>query len=124
MKAIDIIAELDRVDPNQYTNEIKLGWLRDLDGKIFRELIVTHCDFEARERYTAADYRKGDVVLLVVEPYAQDVYLNYLRSKIAEANAETERYNLYASAYNAAYQEYAAWYNRTRCPKWQCGWRY
>lgn len=124
MKAIDIIAELDKIDPNQYGNELKLGWLRDLDGKIFRELIETHCDCETKERYTAADYRKGDVVLLIVEPYAHDVYLNYLRSKIAEANAETERYNLYASAFNAAYQEYAAWYNRTTRPKRQRGWRY
>ncbi len=124
MKAIDMIEELDGLDPNQYGSELKLGWLRDLDGRIFRELISRHEDAETAERYAAADYSDSEVELLVPEPYARDVYVNYLRGRVAEANAETERYNLYASAYNEAYGEFAAWYNREVPLRRFAGWRY
>ena len=52
--------------------------------------------------------------LLVPAPWARDVYVNYLRARIAEADAEAERYNLYAAGYNSAYMEFAAWFIRTR----------
>ncbi len=124
MTAMEAIAELNELEPNQYSNELKLRWLQDLDGKIYEELIEGHCDEDTEESYESADYTDTEVELLVPAPYARDVYINYLRSRIAEANAETERYNLYASAYNGEYGEYAAWYNRNTPLKKQSGWRY
>jgi hypothetical protein len=52
------------------------------------------------------------------------VYVNYLLSRVAQADAEAERYNLYASFFNIAYGEYAAWYNRTASLPRRGGWRY
>jgi hypothetical protein len=52
------------------------------------------------------------------------VYVNYLLSRVAQADAEAERYNLYASLFNSAYGEYAAWYNRTASLPRRGGWRY
>lgn len=124
MKAMEAIAELNRLDPNQYDNELKLSWLHELDGKILRELIEIHGDEEAIESFEAADYGDSGVELLIGEPYARDVYVNYLRSRVAQANAETDRYNLYAVAYNTAYGEFAAWYNRTAPIPKRPGWRY
>jgi hypothetical protein len=43
---------------------------------------------------------------------------------LPEADAEAERYNLYASFFNIAYGEYAAWYNRTASLPRRGGWRY
>jgi hypothetical protein len=124
MRALEIITGVNELSPNQYDNELKLRWLRDLDGKIFRELIEGRGDGETEARFTAADYADTDVELLIGEPYARDVYLNYLRSKIAEADAEAERYNFYASVFNAEYQQFAAHYNSKTPPRGQRGWRY
>ena len=124
MKAIEVITEVNDLSPNQYENDLKLKWLRDLDEKIFNELIETHEDEATRESFEAADYEDTEVVLLIPEPYARDAYTAYLRSKIAQADAETERYNLYASVFNSEYAQFAAWYNRTTPPKRCAGWRY
>lgn len=149
MKAYDAITEVNNLAPNQYDNAVKLKWLADLDGRIFRELIerrqpagtrpprVTPLDQEnvcavcslpspAPEDYDypAKDYSSTDVTLLVPEPWARDVYVSYLRSRIAEANAEADRYNLYAAVYNSAYAEFAAWYNRMAILPKGTGWRY
>lgn len=122
--AYEVIMEANDLSPNQYDNDLKLKWLRDLDGKIFQEIIEIHEDEEAVERFEEADYDSTDVELLITMPYARDVYVAYIRSKIAEANAETDRYNLYASAFNAEYGQWAAWYNRTVPMKKYPGWRY
>ena len=54
--------------------------------------------------------------LLVPDPYAEEVYVRYLQSMIDLENAEISKYNQSAAMYNAAYQVFAAWYNRTHLP--------
>lgn len=124
LTAHDVITEANDLSPNQYGDNLKLKWLRDLDGKIMQELIENHEDEETVERFAKANYDETSVELLIGLPYAMDVYVAYLRSKIAEANAESDRYNLYASAFNAEYSQWAAWYNRTVPLKKFHGWRY
>lgn len=115
---------VDRVDalaPNQYSAEQKLRWLSDLDGKILLELSgpreargVVPCAFES--------YTEGEEELLVPAPFAGDVYENYLLSRIAQANAEIQKYNLYAALFNTAYQQFASWFLRSRRPSRAEGW--
>jgi hypothetical protein len=124
MQASAIIDELDELCPNQYGGETKLRWLADLDGKVYHELIETRDDPYTQAGYENADYDDEDVELLIPQPWARDLYLDYLRARIAEADAETERYNLYAAAYNAVYREYSAWYLGVTPAKRQRGWRY
>ena len=124
MKAIEAIEEVNLLAPNQYENDLKLKWLRDLDGKIYRELIEIHEDAETAGRFKAADYTDEETELLIGPPYDRDIYVSFLRGKIAQADAETERYNLYASVFNSEYGQFAAWYNRTTPPKRFPGWRY
>ena len=42
MTAGEIIAKTDELEPNQYSTELKLGWLSNLDGKIYEAVIKTH----------------------------------------------------------------------------------
>ena len=65
IKAYDVITEANDLSPNQYSNDLKLKWLRDLDGKIFQELIEKHEDEETVERFEEADYDDTDVELLI-----------------------------------------------------------
>ena len=124
VQACDILTEVNDLSPNQYDNGLKLKWLHDLDGKIFQELVENHEDEETAERFAEADYSDPCVTLLIGKPYARDVYIAYVRSKIAEANAETDRYNLYAAVFNSEYSQFAALYNRTVPLKRFAGWRY
>lgn len=120
MTAIEIIEEVDATEPNQYDVKQKLAWLANLDGQIADELINTHEG--RRSRYY--EYDDGDTELTVPEPYAHDLYLNYLLAQIHNANGETRRYSAAATIYNNAYKQYAAYFNRTHMPRNAGGWRY
>ena len=112
MTTQDIITQADLLSPNQYSAEQKTRWLRDLDGRVRREGL-------------GADLWDGDPdSLCIPAPYAADIYTNYLLSRIAEANAEIPKYNLYASLFNSEYDAYARFVSRTRRPKREKGWRY
>ena len=118
--AIDLA---DAIAPNQYTTTQKLNWLSDFDGKVFHEVYMTHhTGYGAMYPFEGHDSTTDD--LLIQPPYAADIYVNYLLSRVAEANAEIQKYNLYASLMNAAYDQFTAWFNRTHKPVHAKGWRF
>jgi len=159
VRAYEAITEANELSPNQYGNDLKLRWLKDLDGRIWHELMERreapektapwpspldtgeetgvyedglhmsdNATFESASSAVVpqieAQLDATEITLLVPEPWARDVYVNYLLSRVAQADAEAERYNLYASFFNSAYGEYAAWYNRTASLPPRGGWRY
>ena len=107
-----------------YTSMERNRKLHDEVTAKYQELIENHEDEETVERFETADYDSPEVKLLIPEPYARDVYVAFLRSKIAQADAETDRYNLYAAVFNNEYSQWAAWYNRNVPLKKYPGWRY
>ena len=117
----ETIARADAIAPNQYTFEQKMAWLGDFDGKVLHEVFQTH---DTDGTYDFAGYEDADDALLIPEPYAADIYVNYLLSRVAEANAEIPKYNLYATLMNTAYDQFAARYNRTHMPVNQGRWRF
>lgn len=120
----DVIGRVDVIAPNQYTDEQKLQWLSDFDGKVWRELLVTH----ERADGTPESYEEHEDAseeMLIPAPWATDIYTYYLLSRIAEANAEIQKYNLYATMLNTVYDEYAAWVNKNRQAVYDSrGWRF
>ena len=113
MKAMDIIDRVDLLEPNDYGPEQKLQWLNTLDGKAYREVIKTH---EGAVKAWPGSYETGDEELLIDAPFAMDIYYYYLQAMIAAENSETQRYNKRMTMFNAAYQEWTNWYNRTHKP--------
>jgi hypothetical protein len=112
-EAIDLT---DRLKPNQYGDAEKVSWLSELDGRIWRETILTH------ERDTTAADFKGyaesvdmDTELLIPWPY-DTIYRWYLEMMIDDANGETAKYNNSAAKYNTYLQEYKNLYNRENAP--------
>ena len=57
-----------------------------------------------------------DTILLVPAPY-DDVYIKWLEAQIDYANGEYSRYNNTAQAYQAEWDRYRNYYNRTHMPK-------
>lgn len=115
MTAAQVISLVDDLSPNYYTGKQKLNWLATLDGKIYQEVILTHEGAEDVS-FDESDYSSSTVDLIVQAPYAEDLYVYYLQSRIAAANSEIDKYNQFAVLHNSAYTEWTNFYNRTHTP--------
>lgn len=113
MRVSEIIEYVNMVDPNQFDTATKIGWLSDLDAKVFETVILTH---EHEECIEYLPYTQLDDELLIKEPYAKDCYEPYLRAKMSAANLEAVRYNQHMAMFNGAYQVFTNYYNRTHRP--------
>ncbi len=121
MTCAEVIAEVDRNEPNQYDLYQKLKWLSTLDGKVLDEVIMTHRRAAHETMYNGGrcplpPYNDAGCTLLIADPYANEIYCSYLQMMIAKENAERARYNDERAIYEAAYQQYCDWYTRTHRP--------
>ena len=115
MNISDAIYLVDKLKPNQYSTDIKTGWLSKLDGQIFKEVFLTHADspIESLDGYDGSDPEQE---LLVPYPYDEDIYNYFLQAQIDKENGETAKYNQSITLYNNAFHAFQAWYNRTHLP--------
>ena len=110
MKALEAIALVDTLLPNSYETELKLRWLNELEGMLYRELLCWH------ENAPAAPKELGEDDALLIEAPYHALYADYLAAMIHLHDAEFERYTNAMLRYNAAYAAFAADYNRTHMP--------
>ena len=115
MKVREAIGIIDSRKPNAYSVSDKLGWLNALDGRIKAEIIDTH---EGWENILFLPYGLDDqdTMLMVPEPWDR-MYLSWLECQIDYANAEFGKYNNSAAMFQAEYDAFENWYNRTHKPK-------
>lgn len=117
MTILEAINITDSLKHNTYEQSYKVGWLSQLDWKIFNEIIKTHEGHEGGEFVPYDETTDlANTELLIAEPYCGDVYNNYLQMLIDRENGEIGKYNQSAMLFNAAYQDYCNWYNRTHMP--------
>ncbi len=112
MRALEAIALLDALLPNSYEQELKLRWLSELDGMIYRELLSWYEG--APEKAPGALGEEDE--LLVASPY-DGLYADYMAAMIHLHDAEFERYANAMLRYNSAYSAFAADYNRKHMPR-------
>ena len=105
MKYSEAIEITDKRMVNTYSAEDKLRWLHMLDKQIFDELISQR---EHKTVLCACPEMHGE--LLVPEPYAEDVYINFLQARIAKENEEFGKYNSFIQLYNDGYNRFARRY--------------
>jgi hypothetical protein len=110
----DAITEIDTIKPNQYPDELKVRWLSVLEGKIIDEIILTHQLAEVVE-FNGYSIDDMDTELIVPDTYA-DVYIYYLQAMIDATNNEGTRYSSSMQQFNAAWQDFANYYNRNNMP--------
>lgn len=112
-KISEIIARVDAYKPNGFSEEVKLKWLNDLDGKIGLDVFLMDIT-EIRARQIA--YPEGlETEPLVTFPH-EDIYDLYLAAKIDYENGEYNRYQNTMAAYNEAYGNFVRWLARTYQP--------
>ena len=110
----EAISICDRLRPNAYSFAEKELWLRELEARIGEELVNTH---EGGEDFLSGRTEEHDDAPLYVAIPHESLYLYYLLARIDQMNGETARYNESAAMFNAQYESYCAWYNRTHRPK-------
>ena len=100
----EIISRLDTLRPNRFSDEIKIAWLSELDGRLHSRLLSRFENCPAAPE-TYSDHSQQ---LLIPQPYGSDIYCFYLQSCMDRENGETGRYNQSAALYNAALDSYRA----------------
>ena len=118
-----ILAEVDEINPNTYDEQIKLGWLSKLDGRVFNDVILTHEHDKVLDddnnlvepTFTGYEEVSEETELIIPDTYS-DVYRDYLMAMIAYANGESDRYANSMIMFNSNYQQYLNWYNRNHKP--------
>lgn len=117
---VEIISRTDELKPNTYSIGQKMRWLNILEQQIKQKVIDTHERHPEESEVVIFSYSEnieehGDDSLLVPEAY-DILYVYHLFAQIDFANSEYERFNNSNAMYEAAYREYANWYNRTHKP--------
>lgn len=116
MTISEAIVGVDSRKRNVIAEEVKIGWLSELDGRVYNDLIATHQGGEsiAPPEYTENTVR--ETVLLIPHPYDK-IYVLWLEAQIDFAGGDTARYlNSYAM-FNSVYTDFSRWYHRNHMPK-------
>lgn len=118
MTISEAITECDELKPNQYSDTHKLRWLTDIEKTIMNEIILTH-EREIKEGGEETGEFNGydedtdyETELIAPDPYSQ-LYVFYLMAMIDFYNGETTKYQNSYVMFNAKYQEFANYWNRT-----------
>ena len=112
MKIQEALDMADQLKPNAMTRDMKIRYLEILDGMIFHEIVMKH------EHEEGIECPKYDVdtdpgtELLIPDPYAEDMYIHWLLSKIDLQNQEMEKYNNDRVIFENAYETMSDWYTR------------
>lgn len=114
MTIFEAISRTDNTKPSTYTQEQKIAWLSELDGKIRKDIIDTHDGGADTE---LCPYSESDLhaELIVPFPY-DDIYIRWLESCIDYANGEIGKYNNSTSMFNAKLSDFSNYYNRNHMP--------
>lgn len=115
MTISEAIEICDRLTPNSYADDDKVRWLMTLDQLIYNDVITTH---EGADAYIVPYYSTSDMTrkLIAAEPYAEDIYVNYLQAQIGKQNGEDAKYNKAVTFYNDGYERFAKAYNEAHRP--------
>lgn len=122
MTIYEVLAMVDEIQPNTYDEKVKMTWLSELDGRVFKDVVLEYehelvDDGEGNmiePTFTAYDDENQE--LIIPDEYA-DIYRHWLFAQIAYSNGETERYQNAMLMFNSSYQDYTKWYRRNHKSK-------
>ena len=106
MTARNAIAEADKIRPNAIGEEVKAGWLRDLDGEYAEVMQIS----------LPEDHWPEDQDLLMPEPAAR-VYVYWLCAMIDWSQQDMEQYQIDQAMYESADAQARAWWRRMHRPR-------
>lgn len=109
----EAIEYCDTLKPNSIEKKIKVGWITEVDGIVFNDILSrTHDNLFEPRGYNEDD----DVELFVPSPY-NGLYFYYLSAKIDAVNGEYGSYNNNTALYNSVLSDFAVYYRQNHMPK-------
>lgn len=103
MKIREALSKIKNLKPSQYADEVLIGWLSELDGSVWEEVLKAY-----GAPAPALPYQKTMLERELLIPFPHDrMYMTWMGAQIDLANAEYERYNNQMMLFNAQHQEYA-----------------
>lgn len=107
----------DQMRPNMMSRPVKIAFLQELDQLIYNEILLKHEHTEEEEVLPEYDTDSDDdTELLVPAPYATELYMYWLMSKIDLLNQELDKYNNDRALFENAYDTMSDWWTRTKMP--------
>ena len=100
-----VIEQVDNIRPNSYDEEVKLGWISDLDGMVKRLV------FQDDDTVTYSYPEDMDRELLIKAPY-ENLYAFYIEAMIDFYNREYGNYNNSVAMFEHRFTEYKKAYIR------------
>ena len=116
MKIRELLAYVREVKPNQYSDEVMLRWLSELDGQLYVDVVQNAQDAPPPPRLPYRADRDMERELLAAHPH-DGLYAHYLAAQIDYNNGEFDRYNNGMVMYNVAHQGFVDAYTRNHMPK-------
>lgn len=111
MTAPEILLEIGRVKPHQYTADTLIRWLSELDGRVWEDL-MSH--YLPQEEKPSLPYSSGDALTQMLIPFPHDdIYIKWLTAQIDYHNADFDRYNNAMMMWQEAYQGFLDSYTRS-----------
>lgn len=108
----EIIARVDEIKPNAFSENLKLNWLTGLNGKIAADVFLLDI---AEIRNLPHGAEAANCEPLVGFPY-EEIYDEYLAAKIDAANGEANEYQNRMQIYDAYYTNFVIWFKSTYDP--------
>lgn len=110
-----VIAQVDKLRRNTYDRKEKIRWLSQVEMRVRHKIIDTHEGAPAEPFAGYDETTPRETVLLVPAPY-DELYLRYLEAQMEYYDQQEERYNNAMDLFDAAWLEFAKWYNRNHMP--------
>ena len=114
MKIRELLAMLDQVRPNAYTDAEKIAMLNTIEGKVYTDIFQKAEGFE--EEFIPFAEGEEERELAVPVPFTE-LYILYLASRIDFLNGDSGRYNDTIVLLENAWEEYAAYYRENHKPR-------
>lgn len=102
MTVQEVIDRVDRVKPNAFSDEDKILWLSEIEGKVQTEIFLKRID-------DVVQIGSVDDELMVPFPY-DSLYDMYLQAMIDFHNREYDQYANTADMYNQKWGDFEMWY--------------
>lgn len=110
MTVKEVLDTVDSLRPNEIGKADKLGWLMDIESRIYEDIYLTHehngISFTDTEKIGTDD----STVLFVKRPFSE-IYILFLCSLIDFYHAEYERYANDEALYETLYDEFCRYWN-------------
>ena len=106
----DIIGAVNLLKPNEFAPEQLTAWLNEVEGTVQSRI----CRIDPSSAgFRTYDYAVDENSEAIVPPPYDVLYVYYLMAKIDLAYEDYDKYANDGNLYNAAFNDYAKWHQRT-----------